>query len=217
MAEQEVVSIDLKRLKKKFLELLKRLEEDRIRAIGKFLEEEVKPHMTLREFADLIKTPGFSESSLGEYSQVYRKLYKDLPGHCPDMDLTKAKIISQIEDKDAQEKFIEHAEGTPRDRLRKEVKAYKETGKMPEEKEDGKVSLIEIELKFERVILKLLTTIKELNRILIEFNTTDFFKEFKDGTNDKFYKDFEDIEAKFKELLEELSRAKKKVKENVGD
>jgi hypothetical protein len=108
MMSQVLLKVDVKKLKKKFLELLNSIEQNKVQLIGEFLEEEVIGNgLSIEEFADVIKDiPGYSLRQLKRYRQLYKAEGSALP---EEFGFSKAVILTSIKDAEAKEKFIEIA------------------------------------------------------------------------------------------------------------
>lgn len=208
MMKQELINLNVKKLKQKFLELLKKLEENKIIVIGQFLEEEVKPYMSIEEFAELIKddVEGFSVSSLKLYERTYRKLYKDNIQYTDDISLDKADIISRIDDKEAQQEFIERAKDISREQLREEVKEYLEKGEIPKEEVR---SIIEINLKYNHEVLKLINSNRTLSSALKQVRQGNLFYSFSKEEKKEFEEKLKTMKEVCIELIDEISENEK--------
>jgi hypothetical protein len=206
MNQEVILKIDSKKLKNEFFELLKKIEDDKIKAIGRFLEEEVKPYISIEEFAKLIDEPGYSYETLCKYQRVYRKLFKGNLAQCDISDIDKATIISRIKDKDVQEDFIERARNISRDQLRAEVNEYLEKGDKPTEEVQ---SSIEMNLKYNGAVLKLISEMRQLKRALYQVRKEKLFDSFSPKQRQKFGSYLSTIKQEYTLLIKEIDENSK--------
>jgi hypothetical protein len=203
MMEQEAMVVDVKKLKKKFLELLERLEEDKVRAVGQFLEEEVEPYMSIKEFAELINEEGYSERTL----RRIRKLYKaDLPVLAENISNEKKEVLSRIEDDDVREEFIDRAKEISHDQLREEVNSYLEKGVAPSDETKG---VIEMNVKYSGAVLKLISEMRQLRRALYQVRKEKLFDTFSPEQRKKFGGYLKTIKQEYSDLIKEIDENNK--------
>lgn len=203
----ETETINKKLLKKKFKELLETIEENKIKLIGEFLETEVLPYMSIREFSEIINEEGYSERTLYRYLEVFQKIYKGKLSQCDnDLSLDKQEIISRVDNEFARNEFIERAKEISREELREEVNHYLEKGELPS---DNTQSEIQMNLKYNHAVVKLVNEMRMLTVALKQVRNENLFINFnptqKKAFRDRLYR----IKEQYSELMEEIENADK--------
>lgn len=209
--EKSLMKLDINRLKSKFFELLKGIEENKISAIGSFLVNEVEPYMSIPKFADLIKDDigGYGERNLMKYRKIYKgTMY--ISTDISDISKHRLELISEIKNPTIKQKFIERANDISLNQFRAEINEYKKEGEMPSE--DIKTQ-IEMNLKYNGVLLKLIAELRELRQAIKQIQEENLFEGFTTQQREKFCSYLKIVKEEYPLLINEIDKSIKHLEE----
>jgi hypothetical protein len=210
----DIVNSDYDVLKGRFFTIIRYLEDDKIKAIGDFLVTEVEPKMSIQAFAKLIKdekdSKGYSYSALIQYRNIYKRLSQETG---TGISKEKLEIISQVEDNEVKTKLLETANDTSREALRDQVNYFLENKELPK---DEVKSELEMSLKYNGAVLKLISEMRLLRKSLYQVRKERLFDGFTLRQKEKFYTHLDTVQKEYTALIEEIIENKKYLGDKNG-